>query len=150
MINEEVVIFDLQGTLVDVSGIRHLVEGTGKKDFDAFHRATGNCPPHQYVVDAAHQARRDNREIIVMSGCGNEHREMAQSWLAHHGIEPLMLMMRPEGDYRKDFVVKREMYMTVCRLGFRPVHAWDDNPGIIELWRELGIPVTVVPGWTGG
>ena len=30
--------------------------------------------------------------------------------------------------------------------GFDPVHAWDDNPKVITLWRENGIDVTEVPG----
>lgn len=37
----EAVLFDCDGTLVDVSGIRHLLNGPGR--FDAFHRASAAC-----------------------------------------------------------------------------------------------------------
>ena len=39
------VIVDIDGTLVDVSSVRHHVAGPGKRNFDAFHRESADCPP---------------------------------------------------------------------------------------------------------
>lgn len=47
---------DLDGTLVDVSGIRHFVEG-GKRDFDSFHLESVNCPPNWNVLEAVKKYR---------------------------------------------------------------------------------------------
>ena len=63
-----------------------------------------------------------------------------------HGVPSDMLMMRGNEDNRKDYEVKRDMLNTI-RKAYDVVHAWDDNPAIIRLWAEEGIPHTVVPGW---
>ena len=57
-----------------------------------------------------------------------------------------MLMMRGNEDYRKDYLVKKDMLDTI-RKAYNVIHAWDDNPNIIRLWKEEGIPHTVVEGW---
>lgn len=144
----EAVIFDMQGTLCDVSSIRHLVE-QGKPDFDAFHAATGECPPFQWVVDEARKAHRAQKVVIVMTGMNEKFRDSVNAWLNCHEVPRNMLMMRPDRDFRKDFVVKLEMLEKVRRRGFDVTHAWDDNPQIVDLWKRENIPVTVVPGWTG-
>ena len=58
-----------------------------------------------------------------------------------------MLMMRGDEDHRKDYLVKKDRLYTI-RQAYNVIHAWDDNPSIIELWKEEGIPCTVVEGWT--
>ncbi|WP_092501608.1 hypothetical protein [Agrococcus jejuensis] len=40
------VLFDVDGTLCDVRSIRHHVDGTGRRNFDAFHAESIDCPPH--------------------------------------------------------------------------------------------------------
>jgi hypothetical protein len=54
--------------------------------------------------------------------------------------------MRSDGDYRPDYIVKKEI---VDRLLIRYdiVKAYDDNPNVVKLWSEYGIPCIVVPGW---
>ena len=55
---------------------------------------------------------------------------------------------RRDGDYRPDCAVKREIHAELAdRYHIRA--AIDDNPNVVQLWEELGIPVTVVPGWPG-
>lgn len=43
------VLVDVDGTLVDVTGIRHLVEGENR-DFNAFHKASIDCQPNFPVL----------------------------------------------------------------------------------------------------
>jgi hypothetical protein len=144
----EAVIFDLQGTLVDVTSVRHLVE-RDEPDFDSFHVETGTCPANQWVVDEAKKAHVDGKVVIVMTGMNEKFRGLMVSWLTRHEVPFDLLQMRENKDYRKDFVVKREMLKDVNLRGFTVTHAWDDNPQIIDLWRHKNIPVTVVPGWVG-
>ncbi|MFV8051350.1 MULTISPECIES: hypothetical protein [Mycobacteriaceae] len=46
----DAVIVDVDGTLCDVSSVRHFVAAR-PKDFDAFHSAAETCPPHTHVLD---------------------------------------------------------------------------------------------------
>lgn len=144
----EAVIFDMQGTLCDVSSVRHLVE-CDKPDFDAFHTATGGCPPFQWVVDEAKKAHLARKVIIVMTGMNEKFRDSVVAWLTRHEVPFNQLMMRPNRDFRKDFIIKREMLEDTRLRGLNVTHAWDDNPRIVELWEHENVPVTVVPGWTG-
>ena len=46
--------------------------------------------------------------------------------------------MRKTGDYRKDTVVKGEMYDQMLADGYEPSMVFDDRPSVIRMWRELG------------
>lgn len=144
----EAVIYDLQGTLIDVRSIRHLVE-RDKPDFDAFHSATVNCPPHQDVVDASRRDHVAGKTVLCMTGMNEKFRGSMVTWLRRHDVPFSLLMMRGNRDFRKDFIVKREMLLEARLRGFSVTHATDDNPQVIDLWKRENIPVTVVPGWTG-
>jgi hypothetical protein len=144
----EAVVFDVQGTLIDVSSIRHMVE-CDKPDFDGFHSVTGICPPHQDVVDEARRQHVAGKVIIVMTGMNEKFRGTVVTWLNRHNVPFSLLLMRGNRDFRKDFIVKAEMLKAARLRGFSVTHAWDDNPQIIDLWKNENIPVTVVPGWTG-
>ena len=146
-VKPEAVIFDVDGTLCDVRPIRHYVEN-GKRDFDAFHKASAHCLPHEDVVDAACDADREGKYVIVVTGRAEKFRRLTGMWLRYHDVLFDELHMRPDGDFRKDVVIKKEI-LDELRLRFEIVHAWDDNPAIIELWESEEIPMTVVPGWTG-
>jgi hypothetical protein len=137
-------IFDMDGTLCDVRSIRHLIHGPG--GFDAFHRASVNCPPHDWVVEAARQARRDGKAVLIVTGRSTKYRNVTAMWLALHGVPSDVLWMRRAGDMRKDVMVKRDILRRIRNL-YNPVHAWDDNPAILDLWEAENIPFTVVPGW---
>ncbi|MGA5127698.1 hypothetical protein ACPCAG_30905 [Streptomyces pseudogriseolus] len=137
-------IFDADGTLVDVTEIRPLIKGPG--GFTAFHRASIDCPPHQDVVDAARQAHAKGRAVLVVTGRDRRWERLTSMWLAMHGVPTDGLWMRGRGDYRPDYVIKREILRSL-RRSYNIVRAWDDNPNVIRLWQEEGIPVEIVPGW---
>ncbi|MFG2512661.1 hypothetical protein [Streptomyces sp. NPDC048584] len=137
-------IFDADGTLVDVEPIRHLIKGPG--GFTAFHRASIDCQPHQYVVDAAREAHAKGRAVLIVTGRDRRWERLTAMWLALHGVPSDGLWMRGRGDYRPDYVIKRELLRSIRRR-YNVVRAWDDNPNVIRLWHEENIPVEVVPGW---
>lgn len=141
----EASIFDMDGTLADVSGIRHLLAGPGR--FDAFHRASIDCPPHRRVVDAAISEHVAGRAVLIVTARQARYRNVTAMWLAIHGVPSDAMFMRATGDSRPDFEVKAEILAKI-RQRWTPVAAWDDNPAVIRLWEQEGIPVTVVPGWT--
>ncbi len=146
------VIFDMDGTLADVSSIRHHLnkydEGKRRviKHFDNFHDESVNVPPHSHVVNAAQIAHMLGHEVLVVTARKHMWRNHTAWWLAMHDVPSDMLMMRGDEDNRKDYEVKRDMLDTL-RKAYDIIHAWDDNPSIIKLWQENNIPTTVVPGW---
>lgn len=141
----EAVIFDMDGTLCDVRSVRHHITGP-RRDFDAFHRASAGCPPHPWVVEAAREQAAAGRAVLIVSARLERYRRLTSMWLALHEVPSDTLLMRPDGDFRKDFVVKADILRRIRRR-WTPVHAWDDNPQVLSLWEREGIPCTVVPGW---
>lgn len=146
----EAVIFDCDGTLVDVSSIRHLVAGGPangyRKHFDAFHREAVNCPPHAWVVEAACAEHAAGRAVLIVTGRSAEHRNSTAMWLALHEVPSDAMWMRARGDYRPDYVVKAEILAKIRRR-WRVVRAYDDNPNVLRLWSQERIATVVVPGW---
>lgn len=146
----EAVIFDCDGTLVDVSSIRHLVAGGPqngyRKDFEAFHREAVNCPPHRWVVEAAKAEHALGRAVLIVTGRSAEHRNSTAMWLALHEVPSEAMWMRARGDYRPDYVVKAEILAKI-RKTWRVVRAYDDNPNVLRLWAQERIATVVVPGW---
>lgn len=141
----DAVIFDMDGTLCDVSAILHFVQGE-ERDYDAFHGAAIDCPPHAYVVDAVAVARAAGNVIVIVTARSSKWRDYTIMWLDRHDIAFDRLYMRIEADFRHDYVVKADILTAIRQDGFDPVHAWDDSPKVIALWRENGIKVTEVDG----
>lgn len=140
----DAVIFDMDGTLCDVSAVLHLLDGDSR-DFDAFHGAAIDCPPHLHVVEAVAKAREAGNAIVIVTARSAKWRDYTIMWLDKHAIAFDRLYMRIEADFRHDYLVKADILKAITKDGFNPVHAWDDKPKVIALWRENGIEVTEVP-----
>ena len=137
-------IFDMDGTLANVEGIRHLLKTpTG---YNAFHAASIDSPPHGWVVATAHQAKADGHAILIVTARVAKWRNITASWLAVNGVPSDAMFMRGNKDMRPDYEVKKGI-LDKIRKTWDVVHAMDDNPSVIALWQEEGIPVTRVPGW---
>lgn len=140
---QKAVIFDVDGTLCDVRGIRHLIT---EKGFDAFHYASASCPPIAWVGEHARRLHEEGYAILVVTGRVRKFERLTSFWLAQHSIPSDVLEMRPNGDFSKDFVIKQKILKRLLQV-YDIVHAYDDNPAVIELWEAEGIPYTKVPGW---
>jgi FMN phosphatase YigB (HAD superfamily) len=143
---QDAVIFDMDGTLCDVRGVRHLLDGPGR--FHAFHTASASCPPNAEVVAAARAEHAAGRAVLIVTARSVRYRAHTAMWLALHDVPSDAMWMRAARDMRPDYEVKRDI-LAAIRRRYRPVAAWDDNPAVLRLWREQGIAVRVVPGWDG-
>lgn len=149
----DAVIVDMDGTLVNVESIRHHVRGTllpdgsySRKNFRAFHEESVNCPAIPRTVAYVEQFRRFGIKIIIVTARSQEFMHHTNWWLALNGIEVDDLYMRTTGDFRPDYEVKKDL-LWLIRRRWTPVHAIDDNPNVLRLWDEEGIPTTRIPGW---
>jgi len=135
----------MDGTLCDVSGIRHLVTGP-VRNFDAFHRASLSCPPHDWVVDAAREKADQGLDVLIVTARSFRYQRVTGFWLALHDVPSAGVWLRPDGDYRPDAEVKRDIF-THLMTWWDIEGAHDDNPSVLALEEDLGIPTVRVPGW---
>lgn len=144
------VIFDMDGTLADVSSIRHYLKrydnGKDYKDFHAFHAESVNVPTHPHVVDHALRAHLLGNAVLIVTARRAMWRHHTAWFLAMHGIPSDALYMRGNNDNRPDYHVKKDILASI-RTRYNVIHAVDDNPSVIALWHEEGISTTVVEGW---
>ena len=148
-------IFDVDGTLANVDSILHYVvnqdrESTKfKKNFNKFHAESIHVSPHPEVVDMVWQAIEDGYKIIVVTARKEEWRAHTSYWLDKIADVPhIALFMRGNKDGRPDYEVKKDILEHIKQF-WEPVHAVDDNPKIIKLWEENGIPTTKIGTWDG-
>lgn len=140
-------IVDVDGTLVNTADIVHLVLNKPKK-YDQFHHASVFCEPHAWVVEEVREHHAAGHVVIILTARKDRWRELTSNWLETHDVPHHELHMRKDDDNRPDRIIKEEILLEL-RERFEIVGAFDDNPSVIALWEEHGIPVTVVPGWAG-
>jgi len=94
------------------------------------------------------QTTFDQIHIIVVTSRMEKWRGLTSLWLAKNDIGHHALYMRGDEDYRSDYEVKKDI-LDKIKKHWRVVHAIDDNPNVIRLWEENGIPTTKIGTWDG-
>lgn len=140
----DAIIADLDGTLCDVSSIRHYVTGE-RRDFRSFHEASRFCPPRPDAAFIVRVAAAMGLAVVIVTARDERFERATRDFLVRHGFDFDALFMRPWGDTRRDTVVKADILARVRAAGFRPVFAVDDREDIASVWRAAGIPTHVVP-----
>ena len=122
-------IFDIDGTLA------HIPEG-GRSPYDG-------TRVHEDVLDdnVAHvmRALAADHYLIVMSGRDAKYQAATVDWLEANRVQYDELHMRPEGDTRKDQVVKAELFDAHVRHRFNVLGVFDDRDRVVAMWRALGL-----------
>ena len=146
----EAVIFDIDGTLADLTHRLHLV-GNGKRQWGMFFKGIPDDTPIKPIVDLASALIRSNEKaILFVTGRPERTRMDTVTWLLKHGLEvefKTCLFMRKDGDGREDHIVKREILNDIRNAGFEPVLVFDDRQSVVDMWRRQGIRVAqTAPG----
>lgn len=134
------VICDLDGTLA--------LFGDRRSPYDA-----SECdlvdeinPPVAETIRLFHQA---GHKIIFCSGREDKYREATLRFLEKNipDIKDFHLFMRRTGDFRKDNVVKKEIFESQIQDKYWVKLILDDRDQVCALWRELGLTCfQVAPG----
>jgi predicted kinase len=141
-------IFDMDGTLANIEGIRHFVAGK-YRNFDGFHRSSVWSPANVQVAELAKQAHLQGYSIVITTARNETYRAVTQKWLDDNNIPYENIYMRADGDFRKDHIVKKEILKNILQH-YDVVHAVDDRDEVIDVWRSAGIGTTRVPGLRPG
>jgi len=124
--------------LVDIDGTVALMTGRGPYDW---HRV-GEDAPNPAVIAAVRAMHAAGHAIVFCSGRDAVCRAETQAWLDLYVDVPYEgLFMRPEGDSRKDAIVKREIFDEEIRDRWRVIGVFDDRRQVVRMWRALGLTV---------
>lgn len=124
------IICDLDGTLCLMNG---------RNPFDA-----ARCDedlPNTPVVNMVKQYKGLGYAILLLSGRSDAHRPQTIKWLKANEVQYDALVMRKEGDHRKDAIVKSEFYYDNIDGKYNVELVLDDRDQVVDLWREtIGLP----------
>lgn len=148
-------IFDLDGTLADLSHRIHHIQKK-PKDWKAFFDATAGDAPIKHIIDLAKMLKQRVTDsvqphlvprVVFMSGRPESTRLATEDWLAAQQLGGIRLYMRTTGDFRDDSIVKSELLQQLRADRYEPIMAFDDRDRVVKMWRENGIPCAqVAPG----
>jgi hypothetical protein len=131
-------IIDLDGTCSNADRRKYLIDGSQKKDWDAFYDACHEDEPHEDIRHLVRLLHVSGLYIAYLTGRVERVREKTVSWLFRHEFPEGSLQMRPDGDTRQDCIVKAEM---ADGLGLTPENTFivlDDRDQVVKMWRERG------------
>ena len=132
MTKEKAIIVDLDGTY-SLVGDRSPYNGKLTMEVDKPHWAV------IYLVEAMRQA---GYRIIFVSGRNENARSQTYEFIKHYGQltpQQYQLYLKPNNDYRKDFLHKGEVYKEI-EVEFEVLFALEDRPSMIDFYRnEIGI-----------
>lgn len=144
---KKIVILDLDGTVADCSHRLHLIEGRNR-DYQAFYDGIADDSPIMHIIDLV-RTLHEHGECIIFAVTGRPitHKEETKLWLNLNYVPVDALFMRPEGDFRKDYVVKKEILDMIREQYGEPSFALDDRSSVVKMWRDNGVPcLQVAPG----
>lgn len=133
---EEIVIFDIDGTLADVSERIHHVRKK-PKNWNAFFQGMAQDKAIHSVVRLCNILYASGIKIILCSGRSEEHRPETIRWLVEKGVDYHKLILRPDGDRRTDAAVKREVLAGLDRS--KILFVVEDRSRVVQMWCSEGL-----------
>lgn len=147
---QDCIIFDIDGTLADPVNRRPFLRQT-PKDYDSFHANMDKDPPYRDVCLLAELlgdhplVNQGAIKLFICTGRMEKNREETEFWLSRHVLSYYKaaekIMMRPNGDFRKDHIIKREMLQEIRNMGYEPRIVIDDRPSVVQMWKDEGVTV---------
>jgi predicted kinase len=141
------VIFDIDGTLADLTHRLHHVKN-GNRRWDLFFALCDEDAPIPAIIELNEIVDLAAfYKIVLVSGRSNTVREKTKAWLAKHKVRYEELHMRAEGDYRKDYIIKEEILRDLQQRNHEIIFVVDDRPSVVKMWREKGITCLQCAEW---
>lgn len=143
------IIFDMDGTIIDVRDFLVHIDA-GDRHLTAYHHATVAAPANAKVMALLRQTIEAGIYPVIITARGERWRELTHFTISERGFHAETLLMRAEGDWREDSIIKSEILAEV-RKRWNIVAAIDDNPRVVALWESEAIPTISVPSvYTNG
>ena len=92
-----------------------------------------------FVIEQLNYHKEKGRKILLTSGRSEEARIKTLEWLEVYNIYHNELFMRKADDYRKDSIVKTELYNEYIKDKYNVICVYDDRLSVVKMWSELGI-----------
>lgn len=131
----QAVIFDIDGTLAHMNN---------RGPFDW--KKVGTDSVDYIVRTMLYGFESYGYKIVLMSGRDEICRDETLGWCSDNHIQCDSLCMRPYRDYRKDAIVKEELFYTYVAPYYNVKAVVDDRPQVVRMWYDIGIAKVICVG----
>lgn len=133
---QELVIFDIDGTLADISDRVHHIRKK-PKNWNAFNEGMAKDKAIHSMIRLCNILYAAGLRIILCSGRNEQNRLETLEWLKQQGVNYHELLLRKDEDFRSDAVVKREILQGLDRSQI--LFVVEDRSRVVEMWRSEGL-----------
>lgn len=126
-----------KAVICDLDGTLSLLNGR-----DPYNAATcDNDLLNEPVAAALKMAKQQGYQVILLSGREDKFREPTVRFLDKHQIGYDLLLMRTSNDFRKDNIIKRELFEGEIQGKYFVEFFLDDRNQVVDMWRkDLHLP----------
>jgi hypothetical protein len=144
---KDIVVFDLDGTVADITHRLHLVQ-TGTPNWPRFFKECVNDVPKEWALFLALGMAAIGKKIVVVSARSQEVQKETEEWFAKHwkDIPYELNLIRPQGDYTPDDDMKRA-WLNASGIKDRILFIVDDRTRVVDMWRAEGLTCLQCDRW---
>lgn len=123
--------------ICDLDGTLSLLNGRDPYDASSADEDLLNVP----VARVLQMAKAQGYKVILLSGREQLYREPTERFLSKHQIAYDLLLMRTTNDYRKDNIIKKELFQQEITGKYFIEFLLDDRNQVVDMWRkDLQLP----------
>lgn len=146
VVSKKCYIFDIDGTIADCSERLKFLDGVSDskdldfiaKCFDDFYANVDLDKPIMPTIKILNVLSK-TANIILVTGRTASCVDKTIEWLKKHKVVYDMIISREDGDHRKDYVVKKELYEEIIQPMFEVLGVFEDRTSCVNMWRNLGL-----------
>lgn len=134
--NGKVYVFDLDGTLADISHRVHYIDRK-KKDWNSFNKSCVDDSIIEETVEILRSLYKCSYKIIILTGRSDSVKQETVLWLKRNKIPYDELCMRPNNSREEDWKYKNSWLLE--NIGMNVVGVFEDRLRVVDMWRKNGI-----------
>lgn len=128
-----------QTIIVDLDGT---ISTKGDRGWYEYNKVSGDAPI-QEVIQLVRMLHSNGTNIVFCTGREDSCMKQSIDWIKRHvfmsDMAHVEIYMRPSGDRRPDFVVKREIYVNKIEPRHNVWFVLDDRSSVVKMWRDMGL-----------
>lgn len=124
----DAVVFDIDGTLAHMGN---------RSPFDWMKVYVDDI--NHIVAEQMEYHRSKGRKIIVVTGRDEVCRKVTEEWFELYGMNFDVMFMRPENNFQKDTIIKRNIYENKIKGKYNLLCVYDDRLQVLDMWFDEGI-----------
>jgi len=133
---ENAILIDLDGTLANVDKRRG--EFLKNKNWDLFYSKINEDSLNVWCNEIIEKFKGPYK-IIIVTGRKDSYKKVTLDWLIKYDIHYDDIYFRKADDFRKDSIVKKEIFQENIINNYDILFVVDDRASVVEMWRSIGL-----------